>query len=216
MSVRELRNVRLVHPPADGPRSVLLVEDDAMVRGWIIASLEQTEFRVDAALRTAAEAVEIVPRSRADVLLVDLRLPDERGAELIRRLRAMGVRTPALLMTAVETQGLNELAREVAAQGTILKSGDSDHLLAALRAVAARRTWYDERHPPRDRTRSALTPRERDVLRLVARGRTNPEIAAALSVSRETVKTLLDRIYDKLGVRRRGEAVAAARDLGVI
>src|SRR5919201_4237715 len=150
MSVRELRNARLVEPPpADGPRSVMLVEDDAMVRGWIIASLEQTEFRVDAALRTAAEAVEIVPRSRADVLLVDLRLPDERGAELIRRLRAMGVRMPALLMTAVETQGLNELAREVAAQGTILKTGDSDHLLAALRAVAAWRTWYDDRHPPR-------------------------------------------------------------------
>jgi DNA-binding CsgD family transcriptional regulator len=92
----------------------------------------------------------------------------------------------------------------------VLKTGRAQELLSALRLVAGGATAFDSRHPRREPGRAALSPREREVLRLVAAGATNKQIAAALSVGDETVKTLLARTFAKLGVRRRAEAVAAA------
>lgn len=196
--------------------SVLLVEDDSMVRGWVRLSLQGSEFRLAGEASTAVEAFELVGRRRPDLLLVDYNLPDGVGTELVRELRRRGVTAPAVLMTANTARGFNEEAREAGAQGTVLKTGKVDHLLAALRAVLEDEHAFDERHPRRPPGRAALSPREREVLRLVAAGSTNREIASALGVGDETVKTLLARTFAKLGVRRRAEAVAAAHKRGLL
>lgn len=195
---------------------VLVVEDDSMVRGWVRLALEESEFRIVGEASSAEEASSLVERRLPDVLLVDYRLPDGRGTELVRRLRGLGVTAPALLMTASAEPGLNEAVREAGAQGTVLKTGSVEELEAALRGIVEGGAAFDARHPRRVAGHGALSPRERDALRLVAGGRTNVEIADELGVGAETVKTLLARVFAKLGVRRRAEAVAAAHDRGLL
>lgn len=189
---------------------VLLVEDDAMVRSWVRLALERSEFRLVGECSAAAEVFELVERRAPQLLLIDHRLPDRLGIELVRDLRQRGVKTPVVVMTAQVEHGFNENARAAGAQGSVLKTGNAHELLTALRLVIAGSQAFDGRHPRRAPGRAALSPREREVLRLVADGRTNKEIAAALGVGDETVKTLLARIFAKLDVKRRAEAVAAA------
>lgn len=111
-------------------------------------------------------------------------------------------------MTASPEAGLNEAARDAGAQGSIVKSGQPAELLAGLRAVAAGGEVFDPRHPQRARGRGALSPRAREALRLVAAGATNRGVAEALGVGEQTVKTLLERAFLKLGARRRAEVLA--------
>lgn len=196
--------------------SVLLVEDDDMVRSWVRMSLAGTEFRLAAEASSGATVAELLERRSPDLLLLDYRLPDGTGTELLRDLRRNGVTTPAVLMTANAVAGLNEEIREAGGQGSVLKSGRVDELLYALRTAVMGERSFDVRHPGRKSGRGALTPREREVLRLVAGGATNREIARELSIGDETVKTLLARTFAKLGVRRRAEAVAAAYDRGLL
>lgn len=187
-----------------------------MVRDWIRHVLDASEFRVVGVASSASEAVDLLARRRPELLLVDHRLPDQVGAEFLRALRQTGVGAPALLMTANPQEGFNETARDAGAQGTALKSGHADELLSALRAIAEGATAFDPRHPRRAAGKAALSPREREVLRLVADGATNKQVAAALGVADETVKTLLGRIFSKLGVRRRAEAVSEAHNQGLL
>lgn len=195
--------------------TVLIVEDDAMVRGWVRLSLG-SEFRVAGEASSAAEAIELAQRRLPDLLLVDYRLSDGVGTELVRELRRLGLSCPAVLMTAGHEPGFNEAAREAGAQGSVLKTGKADELVEALRLARDGEAAFDPRHPRRPPGRAALSPREREVLRLVAAGATNRQIAAELEVGDETVKTLLARTFAKLGVRRRAEAVSAAHRLGLL
>jgi DNA-binding NarL/FixJ family response regulator len=196
--------------------TVLVVEDDAMVGGWIRLTLEASEFRLVGVAGSAAEVSELIERRRPSLLLIDYRLPDGVGTELVRDLRRGGVSAPAVIMTANPERGFNEIAREAGAQGSVLKTGSVDDVLDALRAVADGGEAFDGRHPPRAAGRAALSPREREVLRLVARGATNREVAEELGVQAETVKTLIARIFAKLGVRRRAEAVSEAHNRGLL
>jgi DNA-binding NarL/FixJ family response regulator len=195
---------------------VLIVDDDQIVCAWLAASLVGTEFRVAGDAPSRALALTMMERRHIDVLLVDFQLPRESGLELVRELRADGRMTPAVVMTASAHQGLSEAAREAGAQGTLLKSAKQKSLLAALRAVAAGKTWFDPAHPSRRDGESPLAPREREVLTLVAHGLTNREIAARLELGEESVKTYLERAFGKLGVSRRAEAVSEAHRLGLL
>jgi DNA-binding NarL/FixJ family response regulator len=195
---------------------VLVVEDDSMVRSWVGLALDRSEFYVGCEAATTQEALEALDVRSPLLLLIDYRLPDRIGTELVRDVRLRGDSTPALLMTANPERGFNEAAREAGAQGTVLKSGRADELLAALRSALRGQPSFDPRHPRRAGDEAALSPREREVLRLVAEGATNREIAAELAVSSETVKTLLARTFSKLGVRRRAEAVSAAHGRGLL
>ncbi len=197
-------------------QKVLVVEDDAMVRSWVRLALRDSEFRVVGEAACAADTVELIERRRPELLLVDYRLAGETGTELIRSLRHACVTIPAVLMTANTETGLNEAVREAGGQGTALKTGSSDELLAALRAVAAGLTAFDPRHPARAPGRAMLSPREREALALVAKGATNSAIAGALGVGEETVKTLLARSFGKLGAHKRAEAVSRAHELGLL
>lgn len=194
---------------------VLLVEDDAMVRGWIEAVLKETEFRVTGVASNAAQGLDMAVRSAPELVLTDYRLPDRPGTELVRELRLRGILAPVVVMTANQERGLNELARDAGAQGTTLKGGSAE-LLEALRAVVDGAQVFDARHPSRRSNHVTLSPRERAVLQLIAGGQTNAEIAHALGVSSETIKTLVQRIFEKLGARRRAEAVSTAHELGLL
>jgi DNA-binding NarL/FixJ family response regulator len=196
--------------------AVLLVDDDAMARSWVRFCVRGSELRVAAEASSARETLDLASRRTVDVLLVDQRLPDRSGTELIRELRRGGVLVPAIVMSRSVERGLNEDARDCGAHGTLLKTGSAEELLGALRAVARGERAFDGRYPRRDAARAALSPREREILGLVASGRTNREISVALGVGDETVKTLLSRTFVKLGARRRAHAVAAAHERGLL
>jgi DNA-binding NarL/FixJ family response regulator len=196
--------------------TVLVVEDDAMVRGWIRLSLKGSEFRLVGEAASAKEASELQQRRLPELLLIDYRLSDGVGTELVRTLRMRGVDAAAVLMTAQHERGFNELARDSGAQATVLKTGHSDELLNALRQARDGERSFDSRHPARAPGRAALSPREREVLELVAGGATNPQIAEQLEISSESVKTLLARTFAKLGVSRRAEAVSTAHRIGLL
>jgi DNA-binding NarL/FixJ family response regulator len=195
---------------------VLVVEDDPIVRAWLRAALRDTEFRIAGETAGVGEALSALTRRKADLLLVDFRLPDQEGTQLTRELRSRGSTTPVVLMTSTPTEGLNELAREAGAQATLLKSAEREEVLRALREALAGQGRFTPAHPPRPVNRPPLSAREREVLGLVAEGKTNVEIAAALAIGSETVKTVLERIYGKLGVRGRLPAVLAAQELGML
>lgn len=203
-------------PQTDDQVTLLVVEDDAMVRDWLRLALEGSVFRLVGVAHTGAEALDLVDRRRPALLLVDQRLPDLVGTELVRELRRLNVQVPAVLMTANAEEGFNEAARDSGAQGTVLKTGRAEELLSSLGTVVAGRQSFDARHPKRPPGRGALSPREREVLRLVAAGSTNRDIAERLSIGEETVKTLLSRTFAKLGVRRRAEAVSEAHRRGLL
>ena len=204
-------------PESEQQISVLVVDDDAIVRDWVRQALTGTEFRIAGEAGTSAEALELLRRRRADVLLTDHWLPDDQlGTELVRVFRREGVKLPVVLMTAHPERGLNESAREVGIQASIVKSSDPNGLVSALRSVIEGRGFFDPQHPKRKEGEAPLAPRERDVIKLVAEGMTNRQVAASLGIGEETVKTLLERAYTKLGANRRADAVLEARRRGVV
>ena len=202
--------------PSADTIGVLVVEDDSIVRSWVRLSLRDSDLRVAGEARSAGEAEELVGRRHCDVLLIDQHLPDRLGTQLVRRLRTRGVELPVVLMTASAEQGLNETAREVGVQASVVKTADPDRLMNVIRSALAGESIFDAAHPRRPDGQSSLAPREQQALALVARGKTNREAARALGISDETVKTLLERAYGKLGVRRRAEAVLEARRRGLV
>jgi DNA-binding NarL/FixJ family response regulator len=193
---------------------LIVVDDDAIVRAWVRTTLADTEFRLAGEAGRAADAIQLVERRRPDILLVDQVLPDWTGTELVRELRRRGCEAPALLMTAAPREGLNETALAAGIQGTVLKSSEPDALVAALRLLGTGKE--PQAAHPRAVRQVTLSPREREILQLVAEGATNVEIAHRLGIGRETVKTMLYRGFEKLGVRRRSEAVAEAQRLDLL
>lgn len=195
--------------PSEG--RVLLVGGESAFRGWVKLALRDSEFRIVGEAASAEETARLAAELEADLLLIDA-----PGVTPVTEMRAHGLSVPAVLMTASPERGFNENAREAGAQGTILSKGSIAELLATLRAVSRGKASFDPRHPRRPSGQSSLSGREREVLRLVARGETNREIASELGISDQTVKTLVARSCAKLGVRRRGDAAAAARGLGLL
>ena len=195
--------------------NIVMVEDDAIVRSWIQLSLRRTEFQIVAEARKPPDAREL-EQNIPDIRLIDYHLPDQLGTVLLRELRQEGVTAPAVVVTASVMHGFNELVRQSGGQGTVLKTGSPSEVIGALRAVVAGRPSFDVRHPTRARREGVLTPREREVLGLVGAGATNAEIAERLGIGSETVKTLLARIFVKLGVSRRAQAVAVAHERGIL
>lgn len=196
-------------------RRVLVVDDDAIVRRWVREALRGSHYVIAGEAATAAAAKTLIDRRSFDVILADYRLGSETAASLVRSLRLLGVGTPALIFTAWPVPGLNEVARESGAQGTLVKTGSASDLIKALDEVCDGRQRIDAHHPPQSRMPS-LTTRERAVLGLIAEGMTNREIAGRLQVSVNSVKTLQARASAKLGTSRRTETVVVAKNRGLL
>ena len=203
--------------PDGGTVRLLLVDDHPVVRDGLRGVFaDDPDFEVVGEAGNGAEAVARVERLGADVVLMDLRMPEMGGVEAIQRLREVAPAVRVLVLTTYDTDSDVLPAIEAGATGYLLKDAPRDELIRAVRAAfkgesvlspaVARRLMGQVRKPPPE----ALSQRELKVLQLVADGATNREAAAKLFVSEATIKTHLLHIYAKLGVRDRAAAVGEA------
>ncbi|WP_115685679.1 response regulator transcription factor [Corynebacterium senegalense] len=209
---------------------VLLADDHEIVRLGLRAVLEEAEdIMVVGEVATAEGAISTARAGGIDVILMDLRFgagPEgtrvTTGAEATAEIRRSMEHPPkVLVVTNYDTDADILGAIEAGAVGYLLKDAPPEELLAAVRSCAkgdpALSPGVKNRLETRDRApRSSLTPRELEVLQLVAGGASNREIGQELMLSEATVKSHLVHIYDKLGVRSRTSAVASAREQGVL
>jgi DNA-binding NarL/FixJ family response regulator len=212
---------------------VLLADDQALLRGGFRMILDaQDDLEVVGEANDGASAVEETLRLHPDVVLMDVRMPRVDGIEATRRLLAAGSPCRVLMLTTFDLDEYIYEAIRAGASGFMLKDVSPRQLVEAVRTVAAgdallasaitRRLLerFIRRPPPGasgvPATLDHLTPREIDVLRLVARGLSNAEIARELIVGEATVKTHVERILDKLEVRDRTQAVVAAYETGLV
>jgi DNA-binding NarL/FixJ family response regulator len=200
---------------------VSLIEDDARLRGVFSRWLRETEgFRLLSEFADAESAMTALPNQSPEVVLVDINLPGLDGVECVRRLKPLMPNTQFMMVTVYEDAKRIVSALEAGAAGYLLKRASRNQLLDAIAdlnrggspmssSIARKVVQSFQRGPSAPPPESAqLAPREQQVLDLVARGYVTKEIADQLQLSIPTVKTYIRRIYEKLHVRSRGEAVA--------
>jgi len=220
---------------ADGtsrrPITVLIADDQQMVRRGFRVILEAEQgISVVAEAGNGREAVELVRRHAPAVALLDIRMPVMDGLHAARQILTPGSRTRVLILTTFDADDYVYEALRAGASGFLLKDAPADQLVTAVRSLAAGDALIDPVITRRLISRfalaarpgvapdelSQLTPRELEVLRLVARGLSNVEIAQELVVEENTVKTHVSRILTKLGLRDRVQAVVLAYELGFV
>ena len=219
------------------PVRVVLVDDHALMRQGINTILSaQSDLKVVGEASSGEEALEVVRRTRPDVVCMDVEMPGIGGLEATRRLVSDPTVTAQILMlTTFEREDYLLAALDAGASGFLLKNARPEHLVDGVRAIAAGEALLApeltraviERAVARDRATSTstsplgvvpeqLTEREVEVLRLMAEGLSNDEIAAALVVGRATVKTHVSNVLMKLALRDRVQAVAFAYRSGLV
>ncbi|MFD9596863.1 response regulator [Kitasatospora sp. NPDC059973] len=216
---------------------VIIVDDQAMVRAGFAALLGvQSDIDVVGDAADGAQALEVCGRTHPDVVLMDVRMPVMDGLEAARRLLDPAVpgahRPKVLMLTTFDVDDYVYEALRAGASGFLLKDAPPADLIAAVRVVAAgdallapsvtrrliedfARTRPARRRDPKLRL-NGLTPRETEVLELIARGLSNQEIAAGLVLAEQTVKTHIGRILAKLDLRDRAQAVILAYESGLV
>ena len=211
---------------------VLVVDDDHLMRAGLCAVLSADEtIQIVGEAADGAEAVERTARLDPDVVLMDIRMPVLDGIEATRRIVASRPRVRILILTTFEDDDYVLGALRAGAAGFVLKRIQPEQLIAGIHTVAGGESLLSPqvtatvieqlaRHAGPDagaaRRLQDLTPRERDVLTLIAQGLSNTEIAAALVVEESTVKTHVKRILAKLGLRDRVHAVILAYETGLV
>jgi len=211
---------------------VLLADDEVLVRDGFRLILEtQTDIEVVGEAADGEQALRLVRELEPDIVLMDIRMPNLDGLEAIRRLLATGRKSKVLVLTTFDADEYVYEALRAGASGFLLKSSPRDQLIGAVRIVAGgeqllapaimKRLIEDYvRRPPAGLIRppalEQLSDRELDVLGLVARGLSNQEIARRLHVEESTVKSHIGRIFMKLDLRDRAQAVVAAYEAGLV
>jgi len=210
---------------------VVLVDDQTLVRQGIRSLLELAgDIAIVAEASDGEDGVAVITRERPDVVLLDVRMPRKGGLDVLRELQAANALPPTILLTTfddddallegvksgargyllkdVSLEQLTDAIRAVAAGGTVIRPAITERVLRGLEHVARD---FDALSPP-----DALTKRELEVLRLMAGGYSNREIAGALGTAEGTVKNHTSSILSKLGVRDRTRAVLRALELGYL
>ena len=197
--------------------TVLLVDDHVVVRAGLRALLDsQPDIEVIAEAGTGEEAVDAVSAFRPQLVTMDLALgAGIDGVEAIRRIRQVDRALPVLVFTTYDTDADVVRAIDAGAIGYLLKDSTPQEIFAAVRGAAAGQSVLSPPVASRllqqmQRPEEALTPREAELLTLLAKGMTNKELGKALFISEATVKTHLAHIYAKLGVDTRAAAVSVA------
>jgi DNA-binding NarL/FixJ family response regulator len=215
------------------PVRIVVADDHEVVRSGFAELLDtQPDFAVVGTAANGQQAVQVSRERGPDVVLMDIRMPGMDGIEATRQLASDGPGGPRVLV--LTTFDLDEYvydALRAGASGFLLKDVTAERLIEAVRIIAAgdallapgvtRRLISEFAQRPTARPRAVpalgeLTPRETEVFGLVAEGLSNPEIAARLVVTEETVKTHVSRILNKLGLRDRTQAVVAAYESGLV
>ena len=210
---------------------VVVAEDHAAVRAGFVALLSSPEdIEVVGQAGDGAHAVAVAERTRPDVVVMDIRMPHMDGIEATRRIVTAHPESRVLVLTTFDLDEYVHDALRAGASGFLLKDATAEEVLHGVRVVARgdallaptatrrliaaylSRTPRVESHAVLDQ----LTDREREVLRLIGHGLSNTEIAAELVVSETTVKTHVSRVFAKLGVRDRAQAVVVAYETGLV
>jgi DNA-binding NarL/FixJ family response regulator len=210
---------------------VLIADDQALVRtGFRVILDAEPDLEVVGEAGDGSETVELVPQKRPDVVLMDIRMPNLDGIEATRRLTALPRAPRVLMLTTFDLDEYVYEALRAGASGFLLKDAGADELLHAVRVVAAGEALlspsitrrliadYARRPPPSEQPAALaeLTPRELEVVRLLARGLSNAEIARALVLGEATVKTHVARVFQKLDLHDRAQAVVLAYETGLV
>lgn len=212
---------------------VLVCDDQMLLRTGLTTIIDaQPDMEVVAECGNGREAVDLCARSKPDVVVMDVRMPVLDGIEATRLLAGVGVAEPTKVLV-VTTFNLDEYVYEAlraGASGFLLKDAPPAQLLHGIRTVSTGAALLDPevtrqlvgtyaarvRPIDRDKKETRLTPRELEVLHLIAEGLSNREIASALTLSQETVKTFVSRILTKLNLRDRVQAVVYAYRHGLV
>lgn len=211
---------------------VVLVDDQAIVRAGVARILGPEDgFDVVAECSDGDEVAAAVEDAAPDLVLMDVRMPRVDGLEATRRVGELAQPPPVLILTTFDEDEVLWGAIQAGAAGFVLKDASAADLIAAARSVASGGAWFDRAVTPRvlqayrntvvrgeqERQRiDQLTERESEVLRRMARGATNAEIAAGLHLSEATVKTHIGNIFTKLDARDRAAAIVFAFDHGLV
>jgi DNA-binding NarL/FixJ family response regulator len=220
--------------PADGNATVrvMIVDDDELMRTGLRSVLSSDEtIEVVAEAEDGHQAVRRAPRARPDVVLMDVRMPDLDGIAATDQLLAAAPAAKVVILTTFEEDEYIHGALRAGASGFLLKRTSPEELIEAVHRIAAGEALLSPSVTRRvidqmvarplptggeDPRLEELTPREREVLELIARGLSNREIAAELTVEETTVKTHVKRVLTKLGVRDRVHAVILAYEAGIV
>lgn len=213
------------HASEQSPLRVVMVDDHAMIIDTLAGFLESIDddrrpIRVVGKAGSLREAVQVLAQTHAHVVVVDVNLPDGNGLTLVQRIREKSPTIGLVVLTMYEDDQTLLGARDSGASGLVRKSSDAMSILAAIRHAAHnpsefRAQGLDEalrRHEELPR----LSPRELEVLTLIADGATVAEVAARLFMSASTVKTHIGKVYTKLGAHNRASAVRIALDLDLV
>ena len=210
---------------------VLIADDQELVRtGFRVVLDSEPDLEVVGEAADGFAAVEAVDSLRPDVVLMDIRMPNLDGIEATRRIAASGGSPHVLILTTFDLDDYVYEALRAGASGFLLKDARAEELCTAVRTVAAGEALlspsitrrliesYTRRPPPTERPSALaeLTPRELEVLKLIARGLSNAQIAAELIVGDATVKTHVARIFSKLDLHDRAQAVVLAYESGLV
>ena len=208
--------------------SVLVVDDHPIVLDGVRHLVDSTPWITLAAYaRTGREAITRAEQTQPDVVLLDLRLPDMLGPEVIRGIHRGAPGARIVLFTAYPDHAAVQPAMAAGAHAVVLKDADRADLVDVIRRVAMGQTAPPTSNAGIDAAaisqqlgqklrRYALTRREYDILRHISMGETNPEIAEALGLTRNTVKTYVQSALTKLGARNRIEALNRLNELGLL
>ncbi|MBN2176946.1 MAG: response regulator transcription factor [Demequinaceae bacterium] len=206
---------------------IAIVDDDPLVRMGLRAILSSVEeWEVIGEAGDGAEAVSLVAEEKPDLVLMDVRMPGMDGLEATRQIVDSGLDTKVLVLTTFEVDEYVFEAMRAGASGFVLKRVPPTELIEAVRMVAVgesllfpastRRVIERFAHATAGGSLPDLTEREQDILRALAKGKSNQEIASSLFITQETVKSHVASVLMKLGVRDRTQAVIAAYETGFI
>ena len=199
---------------ATTPATILVVDDDAGVRALVCEALERAGYETVVA-RSGEEALQAVENDPPDLAITDVQMGGVSGYEVCRRLReSFGDELPIMFLSGSRTEAYDRVAGfQFGADDYVVKPFDPEELVARVRALLRRATRPSSPPRPANGAREgagSLTPRELEILRLVASGMSQAEIARELVISPKTVGKHIEHILKKLGVRSRAEAVAYA------
>ncbi|HEX2171908.1 MAG TPA: response regulator transcription factor, partial [Dehalococcoidia bacterium] len=212
-------------PPTEVPIRVVLVDDHTLLREGTSRILrEEGGFDIVGEAGSAEQAQDLIDLHRPDVLVLDIRLPGASGIDLARWVRRTVPSVRVLLLSGFDYDQYIRAAIRIGVHGYLLKNDSAQVVIEAVRAIASGQTVYPDRftkrvmesfgsevrHQPSGRAH-LLTPREWDVVRLLAEGEKNADIAEVLHVSVKTVEKHITNIMEKLGTRSRTEAALLAR-----